>query len=61
MYLEIILMCMAVAIAVIVILSSRLLRTLCREAIFHRRQDCEIQVRGDGVSVKQLSSEQKEG
>jgi hypothetical protein len=61
MYVEIILMCVAVAIAAVVILSSKFLRTLCREAIFHRRQRCEIQVHGNDVSVKQLSSEQKEG
>jgi len=60
MVLQIALMCAAVALAVIVICSSRLLRTICWEAL-RRRHPCEIQVHRDGVSVRQLSPKQKEG
>jgi hypothetical protein len=60
MALQIVLMCAAVATAAIVICSSRLLRTICWEAI-RRRHPCEIQVRRDGVSVRPLSPTQKEG
>jgi hypothetical protein len=59
MYLQIVLMCVAVAVVIAIVFSSRLLRTICREAVLHRRQSCEIKVSNEGVSVNRLPSDGK--
>ncbi len=59
MYLQIILMVAGVAIVVIALLASRLVRTMFIEAVFHRRDHCEIQVCSEGVSVKRFVAESK--
>jgi hypothetical protein len=60
MFLQLILMCAAVLIAVIVVFSSKLLRTICIEAVLRRGQACEIHVKNDGVSVSRILSGDKE-
>jgi hypothetical protein len=53
MNVEVLLMCLAVVIGVIALLSSKFVRTVCREAITHPRQQCEINVYGNKrISVK---------
>ena len=59
MYIEIILMGFGVAVAIIALLSSKFVRTVCREAISHPRNRCEIQVRGEKISVKRGIAEGK--
>jgi hypothetical protein len=49
---QLILMFAAVAVAVIVLLSSRFVRTVSKEAILRPRHHCDIEVQGDKVSVK---------
>jgi hypothetical protein len=50
---EVSLMCLAVVIGIVVLLSSKFVRTVCREAITHPRQHCEINVHGNKrISVK---------
>lgn len=49
---QLILMFAAVAVAVIVLLSSKFLRTVSKEAILRPRHHCDIEVQGDKVSVK---------
>lgn len=57
MYSELLLMGVVVVIAVVALLSSKFVRAVCWEAIFHPRHRCEIQVRGDIISVKRDKSE----
>jgi hypothetical protein len=57
MYSEVYLMCAGVVIAIVALLSSKFVRAICREAIFHPRQRCEIQARGGKVSVKRGETE----
>ena len=49
---QLILMFAAVVVAVIVLLSSRFVRTVFKEAILRPRNHCDIEVQGDKVSVK---------
>jgi hypothetical protein len=49
---QVILMFAAVIVAVIVLLSSRFVRTVSKEAILRPRHHCDIEVQGDKVSVK---------
>ena len=56
MYSELLLMGAVVVIAVVALLSSKFIRTVCWEAIFHPRYRCEIQVRDDKISIKRAES-----
>jgi hypothetical protein len=49
---QVILMFAAVLVTVIVLLSSRFVRTITKESILRPRDRCEIEVQGDKVSVK---------
>jgi hypothetical protein len=60
MYLQIILMSVGVALIIIALLTSKLVRAIFREAIFHRRSHCEIQVSREGVSVQRFPNEPRE-
>ncbi len=49
---QVILMFAAVVVAVIVLLSSKFVRAVAKEAILRPRHHCEIEVQGDKVSVQ---------
>ena len=59
MKLEIILMGIAVVVAIVALLSSKFVRVVCQEAIFHPRYHCKIQVHSEGVSIKRAETKQK--
>jgi hypothetical protein len=59
MNIDIILMGVGVVVAIIALLSSKFVRAVCRETIFHPHKHCEIQVHDEGVSIKRIEAKQK--
>ncbi len=58
MKIELIIMFGAVLLSIVVLLSSKLVRTICLESIFHPRDQCELGVGNDEVTVNQKRVEQ---
>lgn len=61
MQIELIIMCVAVLLGIVVLLSSKVVRTICFEAIFHPQDHCKLEVRDGKVTVSQenLSSRER--
>jgi hypothetical protein len=59
MNIGIILMGVGVVVAIIALLSSKYVRAVCREAIFHPHKHCEIHIHDEGVSIKRIEAKQK--
>jgi len=59
MKMELIIMCVAVLLGIVVLLFSRLVRTICYEAIFHPSDHCKLEVCDGIVTVNQGNLEQQ--
>lgn len=56
---EIILMGIAVAVAIVALLSSKFVRAICREAIFHPHHHCKIRIHDKGLSIKRAKTREE--
>jgi len=56
---NIIVMCVGVIVIVVALLSSKIARAVFREAVFHPRRHCKIQVRGKGISIKRAATKEE--